>query len=166
MTFLRKPEILKGIHQINHLRKPSKIQERALPLLLGEPPQNLITQFESSTDKIDIFTLNILHRLDINNPNPQALALTFSRELARNISLVVQERGQFIDGLKVTAAIPNPNHRGQKLEGHVIVGTPGIVIDRIRRKMLDSRHIKILVLDEADYLLGRQLGDLCMKVKE
>lgn len=160
-----KPEVLKGILEMN-FRKPSKIQERALPLLLADPPQNMIAQSQSGTGKTAAFSLNMLSRVDLSNPNPQTLVLAPSRELARQILGVVAHMGQFMEGLKVIAAIPDPTQRNRKFDGHIIVGTPGTVLDMIRRRSIESRHMKILVLDEADNMLDQQgLGDQCKRVK-
>ncbi|KAF1985160.1 DEAD-domain-containing protein [Aulographum hederae CBS 113979] len=158
------PEILKGISQLN-FRKPSKIQERALPLLLRDPPTNLIGQSQSGTGKTAAFTLNMLSRVDLNLKRPQALVLAPSRELARQIMGVVQAMGQFVTGLRVVSAVPDPTRKGP-LEGHIVVGTPGTVMDLIRRRMLDPQGLKVLVLDEADNMLDQQgMGDQCKRVK-
>ena len=160
-----RPEILNGIFSMN-FRKPSKIQERALPLLLNDPPINLIGQSQSGTGKTAAFTLNILHRIKLDNPAPQALVLAPSRELARQILGVIQTMGQFLEGLKVVPVIPDPSKRGQRIEGQVAVGTPGTVMDQIRRRTMDASNIKVLVLDEADNMLDQQgLGDQCTRVK-
>jgi len=159
------PEILKGIYQMN-FRKPSKIQERALPLLLRDPPANLIGQSQSGTGKTAAFTLNMLTRVDTSTREPQALVLAPSRELARQILGVVQSMGQFVPGLEVVAAIPDPSRRGQKYEGQIVVGTPGTVMDMIRKRLLNASKMKVLVLDEADNMLDQQgLGDQCKRVK-
>lgn len=148
-----------------NFRKPSKIQERALPLLLRDPPQNLIGQSQSGTGKTAAFVLNMLSRIDLNVNKPQALVLAPSRELARQIEGVVRTMGQYMTGLNVAAAVPDPTRRGP-MEAHIIVGTPGTVTDMIRRRTLDARGIKVLVLDEADNMLDQQgLGDQCKRVK-
>ncbi|KAF1815304.1 DEAD-domain-containing protein [Eremomyces bilateralis CBS 781.70] len=149
-----------------NFRRPSKIQERALPLLLHNPPANLIGQSQSGTGKTAAFTLNMLHRIDRTDLSPQALVLAPSRELARQIEGVVKQMGRFIDELRVATAIPDPSKRGVKTEGQIVVGTPGTVMDQIRRRQLDARKIKILVLDEADNMLDQQgMGDQCKRVK-
>ena len=118
-------ELLQGLSVLN-FRKPSKIQERALPLLLKNPPQNLIGQSQSGTGKTAAFTLNMLSRIDLNTKQPQALVLAPTRELARQIAGVTQIMGAFLEdlGLTVTEAVPNPANRGQQLQGQIIVGTP------------------------------------------
>ena len=111
-------------------QRPSKIQEKALPLLLSNPPTNMIGQSQSGTGKTAAFVLNILSRLDMSTPEmrsmPQAMCLAPTRELARQIIGVIQVMGAFIEGLKVEAAIPvDPSQRGRKIEGQIVVGTPG-----------------------------------------
>lgn len=149
-----------------NFRKPSKIQEKALPLLMANPPLNMIGQSQSGTGKTAAFTLNILSRIDLSNNTPQALVLAPSRELARQIMGVVQTMGQFLTNLQVSAAIPDPNKRGQRYEGQVVVGTPGTVMDMIRKRLLNPQNLKVMVLDEADNMLDQQgLGDQCKRVK-
>jgi ATP-dependent RNA helicase DDX19/DBP5 len=162
------PELLRAL-SVNSFLKPSKIQERALPLLLKNPPQNLIGQSQSGTGKTAAFTLNMLSRVDLNNPAPQCLVLAPTRELARQISGNCQMLGIFLEdkGLKIGEAIPNPANKGQQITGQIIVGTPGTVNDMIKRRQLDTRQIKVLTLDEADNMLDLQgMGDQCKRVKQ
>lgn len=167
---LSSEEILKGIINMR-FQRPSKIQEKALPLLLANPPQNMIGQSQSGTGKTAAFTLNILTRLDLSTPasreSPQALVLAPTRELARQIIGVIQVMGQFIEGLVVSPAIPaEPGKRGLQLSGQIVVGTPGTTMDLIKKRYLNPQHIKVLVLDEADNMLDQQgMGDQCMRVK-
>ena len=151
--------------------KPSKIQEKALPLLLQDPPTNMIGQSQSGTGKTAAFVLNVLCRLDYSDAmksQPQALVLAPSRELARQIYGVFQTMGAYVEGLSVKTAIPMEKaQRGQAYEAQVIVGTPGTVMDSIRRRLLNPSHMKVLVLDEADNMLDQQgLGDQCIRVKK
>ncbi|KIV83097.1 hypothetical protein PV11_05152 [Exophiala sideris] len=162
--------ILKGVMSMN-FRKPSKVQEKTLPLLLMNPPQNLIGQSQSGTGKTAAFVLNILHRIDLSTEQlqktPQALVLAPSRELARQIVGVVKVMGSFVPGLVVEAAVPqDAAARNRKIEASVVVGTPGTVMDMVRRRSMDIKGLKILVLDEADNMLDQQgLGDQCVRVK-
>ena len=152
-------------------QRPSKIQEKALPLLLNNPPANMIGQSQSGTGKTAAFTLNILSRLDLVSEDtkhmPQALVLAPTRELARQIIGVVQVMGCYMEGLKVSAAIPaEQGQRGQVIDGQVVVGTPGTTMDLIRKRLFDARHVRTLVLDEADNMLDQQgMGEQCMRVK-
>ncbi|KAI9651754.1 MAG: RNA helicase required for poly(A+) mRNA export [Trizodia sp. TS-e1964] len=157
--------ILKGIYLMN-FKKPSKIQERALPLLLRNPPHNMIGQSQSGTGKTAAFVLTMLSRIDCSKLVPQALCLAPSRELARQIMGVVQTMGSFVKDLKVEFAIPQAVPKGKTIEAHVVVGTPGTVLDMIKRRTLRVDQIKVFVLDEADNMLDQQgLGDQCYRVR-
>lgn len=151
-----------------NFKKPSKIQETALPLMLANPPRNMIAQSQSGTGKTAAFVVTMLGRIDMTKKEqPQALVLAPSRELARQIQSVVKQIGQFCEGLECTAAIPGAYTRDQPLKGNVIVGTPGTVMDLIRRKQLDVSQLKVLVVDEADNMLDQQgLGEQCLRVKK
>ena len=162
-----RPELIQGLSVMN-FRKPSKIQERALPLLLRNPPQNLIGQSQSGTGKTAAFVLNMLSRIDLSTTKPQALVLAPTRELAKQISAVALVMGTFLldKGLQVTDAVPNPENRGKQLEGQIIVGTPGTTMDMIKRRQLDANGIQVLTLDEADNMLDMQgMGDQCIRCK-
>lgn len=136
--------------------------------MLANPPQNMIAQSQSGTGKTAAFVVTILSRLDFSKPNvPQALVLAPSRELARQIVGVIMSIGKFCEGLNVAAAIPGALQRGQPVSANLIVGTPGTLMDIIRRRQLDASNIRALVLDEADNMLDMQgLGDQCVRVKQ
>lgn len=155
--------------QVMNFHKPSKIQERALPLLLKNPATNLIGQSQSGTGKTAAFVLNMLSRIDLSTQQPQCLVLAPTRELARQIAGVTNVMGAFLGekGLLVTEAIPQTLPKG-KVQGQIVVGTPGTVMDLIqRRRSLDPRGIKVLTLDEADNMLDLQgMGDQCKRVKK
>jgi ATP-dependent RNA helicase DDX19/DBP5 len=164
---IRSPAILNGLLALN-FQKPSKIQEKALPIMLANPPQNMIAQSQSGTGKTAAFVVTILSRINLSEPSqPQALALAPSRELARQIQGVILQIGKFCDGLQVAAAIPGALPRGEPVRANVVVGTPGTLMDIIRRKQLDVSKMQCLVLDEADNMLDMQgLGEQCARVKQ
>ncbi|KAJ1973106.1 RNA helicase required for poly(A+) mRNA export [Dimargaris xerosporica] len=159
------PELLKGVYDMN-FSKPSKIQERALPLLLADPPKNMIGQSQSGTGKTAAFVLTMLSRVDASLDAPQALCIAPSRELVRQILDVMQQMGKYTQ-IKVSAAIKDEGPpRGQKVTSQVVVGTPGTVTELIRRNQLNMRQLKLLVLDEADNMLDQQgLGDQSIRIK-
>ncbi len=150
-----------------NFKKPSKIQERALPLMISDPPTNMIAQSQSGTGKTAAFVLTVLSRVDFSKPQqPQALLLAPSRELARQIQGVIQTIGQFCENLIVEAAIPGSISREHGVKSSVVVGTPGTVMDLIRRRQFDVSQLKVLVIDEADNMLDQQgMGDQCIRVK-
>lgn len=150
-----------------NFKKPSKIQESTLPLLLAEKPINMIAQSQSGTGKTAAFVITVLSRINRSIPKaPQALCLAPSRELARQIESVIRTIGQFMPDLIVQAAVPGAVARNAKVEASVIVGTPGTVMDLIKRRQIDTTHMKLIVLDEADNMLDQQgLGDQCLRLK-
>ena len=136
--------------------------------MLANPPQNMIAQSQSGTGKTAAFVTTVLSRVDFSQPTqPQALILAPSRELARQIQGVVQTIGQFCASLVVAAAVPGAVARDTRIEASVVCGTPGTVMDLIRRRQFDVSQLKVLVIDEADNMLDQQgLGDQCARVKQ
>ncbi|OLL23195.1 ATP-dependent RNA helicase dbp5 [Neolecta irregularis DAH-3] len=156
--------LLRGIYSMK-FQKPSKIQERALPLLLSNPPRNMIGQSQSGTGKTAAFVLTMLSRVDFTKPSVQAICLAPSRELARQILDVCCEMGQYTPA-KVAFAGKDSVPRGQSINGQIVIGTPGTVMDMIKRRQLDVREVKVFVLDEADNMLDQQgLGEQSMRVR-
>ncbi|CAF4035879.1 unnamed protein product [Rotaria sp. Silwood2] len=149
---LREP-LLRGIYGFG-FERPSAIQQRAIkPCILGH---DVIAQAQSGTGKTATFTISILQRIDVNFKDCQALILAPTRELAQQIQKVVLALGDYmsvtchacIGGNKVQDDI-------KRLESgvQVVVGTPGRVYDMLQRRALQSKNIKMLVLDEADEML-------------
>ncbi|KAI9332895.1 P-loop containing nucleoside triphosphate hydrolase protein [Zopfochytrium polystomum] len=158
------PDLLKGLYAMGFTR-PSKIQEKALPLLLATPPRNMVGQSQSGTGKTAAFALTILSRVDPTSPTTQAICLAPARELARQIMDVIREMGKYTS-VTSAFAIKDSVERGSAINAHIVVGTPGTVTDLIKRRQLDPRNVKIFVLDEADNMLDQQgLGDQSIRVK-
>ena len=136
--------------------RPSAIQEEALPRILAEPPRNLIGQAQSGSGKTAAFTLGMLYRTKVDDPPTcQALCVTPTRELANQIVLkAVLPMGQNMKGLKIRIAVAGENvAKGEKLNAHIVVGTPGKIVDWLKRKIINSKTIKVFVLDEADNMV-------------
>ncbi|KIK66647.1 hypothetical protein GYMLUDRAFT_218077 [Collybiopsis luxurians FD-317 M1] len=158
-------DLLKGIYDMG-FSKPSKIQERALPLLLSSPPTNMIGQSQSGTGKTAAFVLTMLSRVDFSINAPQALCLAPSRELARQIMSVIVQMGKYTPVQTEYAIKDNLPKNATRVTAHIIVGTPGTMIDLLRRKVIDVRNVKVFVLDEADNMLDQDgLGDQTLRVK-
>ncbi|WFD30779.1 RNA helicase [Malassezia sp. CBS 17886] len=157
-------DLIKGIYAMK-FTKPSKIQERALPLLLQNPARNMIGQSQSGTGKTAAFVLTMLSRIDFSVAKTQAVALAPSRELARQIMDVVQAMGRFT-AVTTAYAIPDAVKRGEKVTAQLVVGTPGKMFDLIKTRALDPSAVKVFVLDEADNMLDQQgLGEQSIRVK-
>ncbi|GAA5795734.1 hypothetical protein HPULCUR_001096 [Helicostylum pulchrum] len=158
------PELLKGLYTMK-FTKPSKIQERAFPLLISDPPKNMIGQSQSGTGKTATIVLTMLTRLNLSIKAPQAICLTPTRELARQIIDVVQEMSKFTD-ITSELVVKDTLHNGKHARSQIIVGTPGRVSDVIKRKQLPVNDVKVFVLDEADNMLDRDcLGDQSIRIR-
>ena len=135
---------------------PSPIQAATIPQLLAG--RDLLGQAQTGTGKTAAFALPILSRIDISRREPQAIVLTPTRELAIQVAEAFQKYAVGMEGFHVLPiyggqAYPlqlRPLERGV----HVIVGTPGRVIDHLDRKSLDLSSVRHFVLDEADEMLN------------
>lgn len=135
---------------------PSKIQEKAIPVLLEG--HDLIGQAQTGTGKTAAFALPILSRLDVSQKSVQALILTPTRELAIQISEACQSFAKHMHGFHILPIYGGASYETQikslKRGVHVVVGTPGRVMDLMRREKLILDDLKYLVLDEADEMLN------------
>jgi ATP-dependent RNA helicase DDX19/DBP5 len=157
-------DLQKGLYAMK-FQKPSKIQEKALPLLIHNPPQNLIAQSQSGTGKTAAFALTMLTRVDPTIKDVQAICLSPTRELAKQTLDVIDRMGKYT---KVTTAlmVPGSFARGEPVKANILVGTAGTLVDQARRKIIKLDKLKVLVLDEADNMLEAQgMGDQCTRFK-
>ena len=134
---------------------PSPIQAACIPHLLGG--SDLLGEAQTGTGKTAAFALPLLARLDIAKKVPQALVLTPTRELAIQVAEAFQKYAHHMPGFHVL-----PVYGGQSMViqlralsrgAHVIVGTPGRIMDHLERKSLNLDGLQTLVLDEADEML-------------
>ncbi len=134
---------------------PSPIQATCIPPLLAG--QDLLGEAQTGTGKTAAFALPLLQKIDLARAVPQALVLTPTRELAIQVSEALQKYAHFLPGFHVL-----PVYGGQSMVvqlrqlsrgAHVIVGTPGRVMDHLERKSLMLDKLSMLVLDEADEML-------------
>ncbi|CAF4300312.1 unnamed protein product, partial [Rotaria sordida] len=139
---------------------PSKIQEISLPLLLNNPPKNIIAQSQSGIGKTAAFSLAILSRIDPSIPSVQALILAPTHELAIQIGLVIEEMAQYIPYIKIAYAVRNTKTnfvRGQLLTEPIVIGTPGTVADWCRRRrVIDLSKLRVCCVDEADVMIATE----------
>jgi ATP-dependent RNA helicase len=150
-----KEELLRGIYSYGY-EKPSAVQSRAITQICKG--RDCITQAQSGTGKTATFSVAILQTINTAERETQALVLSPTRELATQIQSVILALGDYmsvqchacIGGTSIGEDIKKLDY-GQ----HVVSGTPGRVADMIRRRNLRTRHIKMLVLDEADELLNQ-----------
>ena len=135
--------------------QPSPIQAAAIPeLMLG---RDLLGQAQTGTGKTAAFALPLLARIDLEARHPQVLVLAPTRELAIQVSEAFQRYASCTPGLHVLPLYGGSDFRDQihKLRRgvHVVVGTPGRVMDHMRQGTLNVSQLETLVLDEADEML-------------
>ena len=134
---------------------PSPIQARIIPHMLEGV--DVLGQAQTGTGKTAAFALPILARLDLKQKLPQVLVLAPTRELAIQVAEAFQKYARHLPGFHVLPIYGGSDYRGQfrQLQRgvHVVVGTPGRVMDHMRRKSLDLSNLQTLVLDEADEML-------------
>lgn len=151
--------------------RPSAIQEESLPRILADPPRNVIGQAQSGSGKTAAFTLGMLYRIEVDSPaSVQALCVTPTRELAVQIvQFAVAPMAAHMTGLKVQLALAGEHiERGKSVDAHLIVGTPGKVVDWLKKKIIKTNNIKVFVLDEADNMVsesGFRANSLLIKQK-
>ncbi|RKO97908.1 hypothetical protein CXG81DRAFT_30045 [Caulochytrium protostelioides] len=149
-----KDDLLRGIYAYG-FEKPSAIQQRAIqPIISG---RDVIAQAQSGTGKTATFAISALQRIEPSLRETQAIILSPTRELATQIHAVVHALGDFMK-VNCHACIGGTavGEDMRKLEQgqHVVSGTPGRVFDLLKRRMLRPRDVKMLILDEADEMLG------------
>jgi ATP-dependent RNA helicase DDX19/DBP5 len=126
----------------------------------------MIGQSQSGTGKTAAFVLTMLSRIDYDRDVVQAVCLSPTRELARQIVDVVKEMGKFTP-VKVALAVKDGVKRGEQVKDHIVVGTPGTVMDLLKKRALDARNVNVFVLDEADNMLDLQgMGEQSLRVKK
>jgi ATP-dependent RNA helicase DeaD len=146
--------VLKALKDVGY-ETPSPIQAATIPLLLAN--RDVLGQAQTGTGKTAAFALPILSRIDIKQAVPQALVLAPTRELAIQVAEAFQTYAAHIKGFHVLPIYGGQSY-GPQLSAlrrgvHVVVATPGRVIDHIEKGSLDLSQLKTLVLDEADEML-------------
>uniref|UniRef100_A0A0L0P6H6 ATP-dependent RNA helicase FAL1 n=1 Tax=Candidozyma auris TaxID=498019 RepID=A0A0L0P6H6_CANAR len=150
-----KPELLKGIYSYG-FEAPSAIQSRAIMQIISG--KDTIAQAQSGTGKTATFSVGMLQALEPKVRQTQALVLSPTRELATQINSVIMNLGNYMNihthactGGKQVGEDTKKLGQGQ----HIVSGTPGRVLDVIKRRHLQTRNVKMLVLDEADELMTK-----------
>lgn len=154
-----KPELLRGIYGYG-FEKPSAIQQKAiLPIIKG---MDVIAQAQSGTGKTAAFAIGSLQLVDVTKDEIQCLVLSPTRELAQQTAIVYNFIGEclkvkislLIGGTKIGADLEKLREGPQ-----VLVGSPGRVLDLIRRKQISLGYLQTFILDEADEMLSKGFLD-------
>mgnify|MGYP003643908313 CR=1 FL=1 len=148
------PDLLPAITALGY-EATSPIQDQAIPVLLSG--KDLVAQAQTGTGKTAAFALPILTKIDLKQARPQALVLAPTRELAIQVAEAFQKYAKHMKGFHVLPIYGGQDYRTQlrALERgvHIVVGTPGRVIDHMKRGTLVAAEMKHVVLDEADEML-------------
>jgi translation initiation factor 4A len=151
--------ILRGVCAYG-FEKPSEIQKRGIkPIMDGF---DVMAQAQSGTGKTGTFTIGALSRIDMSSPTVQVLILVPTRELAQQISGVVNSIGTYMKCLihSATGGVPVRDDISAIQRGcHMLIGTPGRVYDLMERGALKRDTIKLLIMDEADQMLEGRFRD-------
>tara|TARA_B110000967_G_scaffold190246_1_gene214758 strand:+ start:1689 stop:2828 length:1140 start_codon:yes stop_codon:yes gene_type:complete len=150
-----KDNLLRGIYG-QGFEEPSPIQRKSIgPMMTGK---DIIAQAQSGTGKTGAFTISTIQRIDETVNEIQGLILAPTRELAIQIHSVASKMGTFVENLTCSLLIGGrsiDNDVNEIEKGpQIIVGTPGRVHDLIRRRKINTKAIKMIVLDEADEMLS------------
>jgi len=136
---------------------PTPVQAESIPILLARPRRDLVAQAQTGTGKTAAFGIPALNGVDVECNYPQVLVLTPTRELGLQVAAEIAKLGQNLKGLRVLAiyggAPMTTQLRDLKSGAHIIVGTPGRIMDHIERGSLKLDKLRFLVLDEADDML-------------
>lgn len=134
---------------------PTPIQAQIIPEILAG--KDVVGQAQTGTGKTAAFALPLLSLIDLKKKNPQVLVLTPTRELAIQVAEAFQRYAGYMKGFHVLPIYGGQDYERQfrrlKQGTHIVVGTPGRVMDHIRRETLNLNMLSCLVLDEADEML-------------
>lgn len=155
------PEIRRAIEEMGY-ENPMPVQEEVIPYLLGEN-NDVVALAQTGTGKTAAFGLPLLQQIDVKNRIPQSLILCPTRELCLQIAGDLNDYSKYIDGLKVLPVYGGSSIDSQirslKRGVHIIVATPGRLLDLMERKTVSLSTIRNVVMDEADEMLNMGFTD-------
>ncbi len=155
------PEIRKAIEELGY-ENPMPVQEEVIPYLLGNG-NDVVALAQTGTGKTAAFGLPLIQKIDVKNCVPQALVLCPTRELCLQIAGDLTDYSKYITDLKILPVYGGSSIDSQirslKRGVHIIVATPGRLIDLMERKVAQLATIRDLVMDEADEMLNMGFTD-------
>ncbi|XP_007909383.1 probable ATP-dependent RNA helicase ddx6 isoform X1 [Callorhinchus milii] len=151
-----KRELLMGIFEMGW-EKPSPIQEESIPIALSG--RDILARAKNGTGKSGAYLIPLLERLDLKRDCIQAMVIVPTRELALQVSQICIQVSKHMGGVKVMATTGGTNLRDDIMRldetVHVIIATPGRILDLIKKGLAKVDNIQMIVLDEADKLLSQ-----------
>ena len=155
------PEIRKAIEEMGY-ENPMPVQEEVIPYLLGEN-NDVVALAQTGTGKTAAFGLPLLQQIDVKNRVPQSLILCPTRELCLQIAGDLNDYSNYLDGLNVLPVYGGSSIDSQirslKRGVHIIVATPGRLLDLMERKTVSLSTVHNIVMDEADEMLNMGFTD-------
>jgi translation initiation factor 4A len=149
-----KDHLLRGIYSYG-FENPSKIQNEAVPLIING--RDLIAQAQSGTGKTGAFLIGTLEKIDVSIKGTQILILAPTHELVHQIHEVASELSKFLN-ISIMEVVGGTSvqecRQGLDKQPHVIIGSPGRVLDMIQKNFLYTDNLKTLIFDEADETLS------------
>lgn len=161
-------ELLRGIYAYG-FEKPSPIQSKSIKTLING--KDIIAQAQSGTGKTAAFTIGALTRLNLTESTTQILIMSPTHELSRQNLAVLTGIGSMLQGMRTKLLVGGSSADEDILSlkkdiPHVIAGCPGRVVDMIRRKVINTNTIKMIILDEADEMLSSDFKDQMYSIFE
>ena len=155
------PEIRRAVEEMGY-ENPMPVQEEVIPYLLGEN-NDVVALAQTGTGKTAAFGLPLIQQINVKNRVPQSLILCPTRELCLQIAGDLNDYSKYIDGLKVLPVYGGSSIDSQirslKRGVHIIVATPGRLLDLMERKTVSLSTISNVVMDEADEMLNMGFTD-------
>ena len=149
------PQVLRAIKEMG-FEEATPIQSQAIPVVMSGV--DVIGQAQTGTGKTASFGIPVLHKVDPNNKKTQVIILSPTRELAIQVSEEIRKLSKYMHGVKILPVYGGQdiNRQIKALKGgaQIIIGTPGRVMDHLRRKTIRCEAVNTIVLDEADEMLN------------
>lgn len=149
------PQILRGIEEMG-FEEATPIQAHAIPAMMSG--NDIIGQAQTGTGKTAAFGIPLLQKVDIQNKKTQAIVLCPTRELAIQVAEEIRNLSKYLHGVKILPVYGGQDIgkqiRSLKGGAQIIIGTPGRVMDHLRRKTIRCDFVHTIVLDEADEMLN------------
>ncbi len=157
--------ILRAVEEMGW-QDASPIQSQAIPVVLSG--QDVIGQAQTGTGKTAAFGIPAIEKIDVNDKSTQVLIMCPTRELALQVKEQMYQLSKYKKGLFVSSIYGGESYERQfrdlKRGAHIVVGTPGRIMDHMERKTLDLSNLQMMILDEADEMLNMGFRDDIEKI--
>lgn len=158
-------ELLKAVDSLGY-QKMTPVQAKSLPYILEK--RDVLAKAKTGSGKTAAFSLGVLAKIDLSRQGVQALILSPTRELADQLALEIRRLARFMPNVRVLTLCGGKPIRSQveslQHGAHIVVGTPGRILDHLKRASLKLGNIQTLVLDEADRMLEMGFDDAITEV--